>query len=101
MCFYTIDGWFGENIGPGVQKWNYDYSNGTTTKQPAKSNYTLDELKEGIYNDIRAMFFADRASAWGHADSFLDNQYAVNMGATYDKYGVSHFELFKNTDGFK
>ena len=30
---------------------------------------------------------------------FFDNQYAVNMGATYDKYGVSHFELFKNTDG--
>ena len=88
--------WNGEEVGEGIQNWGM-WESGNPTPTLA----TMDQLKNVIYNDIRAMVSDDSNEAWGHAKAVLDTDGRQDEGFAIgiDKFGYIHYEFASSDNG--
>lgn len=85
--------WDAENIGVGIQHANIP-------NNPTPTSATMDQLKNLIYNDIRAFVSQDAGEDWNHAETTIDTDYRKNEGFAIgiDKFGYVHFEFATGFD---
>ena len=85
--------WDAECMGSGIE-------NANIPGNPTPTLATMDQLKNLIYNDIRAMVSQDEAG-WGHATDLVNEQAYQDEGFAIgiDKFGYVHFEFATSDSG--